>query len=152
MMQRRAQQRMASPAAAIFCLVTAALGCGRPTVGATASGLVTINGKPGPPGLRVDFQPHGWSGSPSMGMTDAKGRYDLMFTSSVRGVMAGEFVIRVSLFLARGPDGIPKAADTLAGLHIPDSYGRNSTLVRTVKPGHNTIDIEIDIVAASEPP
>lgn len=144
MMRRWGQRQMTLPAAAIYCVVAAAIGCGRPTVGATATGRVTIDGKAAPAGLRIDFQPLGKNGSPSMGMTDANGRYDLMFTSSVRGVMPGEYVIRLAPFFARGPDGIPKATDTLAGVHIPDSYGRNSTHLRTVKPGHNTIDITIE--------
>lgn len=150
MMRRSGQRQMASPVAAICCVVAVAIGCGSPTVGATATGRVTIDGKAAPAGLRIDFQPRGNTGSPSMGLTDANGRYDLMFTSSVRGVMPGEYVIRVAPFFARGPEGIPKAADTLAGVHIPDSYGRNSTHLRTVKPGHNTMDIDIE--TASEPP
>lgn len=132
---------------AITCCLTAGLvGCGRRDIGATATGLVTIDGKPAPAGIRVDFQPQGSMGSPSMGITDPQGRFELSFTSTVKGVMPGECLVRLSPFLEVGPDGIPTISDALTDIQIPDAYGRDSTLVRTVKPGHNTIDIDIDTV------
>lgn len=133
----------------ISYLVAASIGCGRGDVGATATGLVTIDGKPAPAGLRVDFQPQGGKGSPSMGITDASGRFELRFTASVWGVMPGDCLVRISPFQQVGADGIQKVPDALKDIRIPDTYGRESTLMRSVKPGHNTIDIEIDTAELS---
>ena len=125
------------------CLTVVAAGCGR-GVGATAIGLVTIDGKPAPAGIRIDFQPQRPDGSPSMGITDPKGRYELFFTAARKGVMPGECLVRLSVIPEDGPDGIPRVPEALRGVRIPGSYGLQSTLTRTVKPGWNKIDIEID--------
>jgi hypothetical protein len=62
-------------------LVTAAIvGC-QPSVGATATGAVTFNGKPAPAGVMVTFQPQVTNSSASIGVTDATGRYDLRFNA-----------------------------------------------------------------------
>jgi hypothetical protein len=137
----------------LFILVAAALpflsaGCGPRGVGATGSGTVTIDGKPAPAGVRIDFQPQGPQGSPSMGITDATGKYDLRFTAARKGVMPGECIVRVTVTreMVQGVLTVPEA---LKGVVIPDHYGQQSKLIRTVKPGHNQIDIEIDTKSAA---
>jgi len=135
---------------AVACLAIVVSGCGRGGVGATARGIVKIDGQPAPAGIRVDFQPQGPNGSPSSGMTDAKGQYELFFTAARKGVMPGECLVRVTV----NPqiiDGRPQVPAALKDVRIPESYGRQSTLTRTVKPGHNTIDIEIDTTAQPKP-
>ncbi len=144
------QKRISFWCAVSCCLVASAVGCGRWDIGATATGLVTIDGQPAPAGIRVDFQPQRPDGSPSMGITDADGRYELCFTAAVKGVMPGDCLVRLSPFYEMGADGIPTIPDGLKDIRIPDAYGRESTLVRTVKPGRNTIDIEVD--TSSAPP
>ena len=47
-------------------------GC-RPSVGATAVGTITIDGRPAPAGIRVDFEPQVKGASSSTGYTDANG-------------------------------------------------------------------------------
>jgi hypothetical protein len=136
---------------AVACLTTVFYGCGRGGVGATAVGVLKIDGQPAPGGIRVDFQPQGEKGSPSMGITDTKGRYELFFTAARKGVMPGECLVRLSIMPEYGVDGIPKTPEALRDLRIPDTYSRKSTLTRTVKPGHNTIDIEIDTMAQPKP-
>jgi len=42
--------------------------------------------------------------------------------------------------------------EALKDVSIPDSYGRQSTLTRTVKPGFNQIDIEIDTTSPPTKP
>jgi hypothetical protein len=133
----------------LFILVSTALtllatGCGSRGVGATCAGTVTIDGKPAPAGIRVDFQPQGPQGSPSMAITDAAGKYDLHFTAARKGVMPGECLVRVAVMRERSAQGIPMVPEALKAVVIPEHYGEGSTLVRTVKPGHNQIDIEID--------
>jgi hypothetical protein len=125
-------------------LAVTVVGCGPRGVGATATGLITVDGQPAPAGIRVDFQPQGPNGSPSMGFTDAKGRYELFFTAARKGVMPGECLVRVAVMPQISAEGIPMVPEALKDVRIPDHYGQQSTLMRTVKPGFNQIDIEID--------
>jgi hypothetical protein len=133
---------------AVTCLAIVISGCGRGGVGAIARGIVKIDGQPAPAGIRVDFQPKGPNGSPSMGITDAQGQYELFFTAARKGVMPGESLVRLSIMPQIGAEGIPKVPEALKDVRIPDSYGRQSSLTKTVKPGFNQIDIEIDTAPA----
>lgn len=136
-----------------FMFVLALAGCGRRDIGATARGRVTIDGRPAPAGLRVDFQPQGPGGSPSTGTTDAAGRYELWFTAAHKGVMPGECRVMLQPARESGPDGYPRIPEALRALRLPEAYaGEQSPLIRTVKPGHNTIDIAIDTSAAVPKP
>jgi len=133
------------PVASLAIVVS---GCGRGAGGATARGIVTIDGQPAPAGIRVDFQPQGPNGSPSMGITDAKGQHDLFSTAACKGVMPGESLVRITVMHEISAEGIPKVPEALKDVRIPDSYGRQSNLTRTVKPGFNQIDIAIDTTSA----
>jgi len=126
-------------------LVTAAVAGCQPGVGATATGVVTFNGKPAPAGVMVTFQPQVANSSASIGITDSTGRYDLRFNARIRGVMPGESV--VSLAIVNEPDAEGRVAvpDALKGIRIPSAYGQRSELRRTVKPGANMIDIDIEL-------
>lgn len=128
---------------ALVCTAAAIVGCWGRTPGATASGTVTIDGKTAPAGIRVDFQTVGPGGSLSSGFTDDRGRYELRFNANLKGVMPGECIVRLSLPEAAGPDGSSGLPEALRQIRIPDSMGERSQLTRTVKPGANTIDIEI---------
>lgn len=142
------KRRLPSVAGCVSIIVAVALlaaGCGPGGVGATAVGVVTIDGTPAPAGIRIDFQPRALEGSPSMGITDAQGRYELYFTAARKGVVPGECQVRLEASPATGPDGVPGAPSAPETLRIPKAYaGDQSPVFRTVKPGHNTIDIAID--------
>jgi hypothetical protein len=134
----------------LVSLAFVAAGCGRGGVGATAVGVLAIDGRPAPAGIRIDFQPQRPGGSTSTGITDARGKYQLFFTAARKGVMPGECQVRLSFTDSPSPTGIPTVPEQLKGLRLPEIYrGEQSPLMRTVKPGHNTIDIEID--TTSEP-
>lgn len=137
---------------AIACLASAFAGCGPRGVGATCTGTVMIDGQPAPSGIRVDFQPQGEKGSPSMGVTDATGKYELFFTAARKGVMPGECLVRLSVMSEISAEGIPKVPEPLKDVRIPEQYGRQSQFTRTVKPGQNQIDIEIDTKSTSPKP
>lgn len=128
-------------AAAIIATITL-VGC-QQGVGATATGVVSFNGKPAPAGILVRFQPQVPNSSASLGVTDATGRYELRFNARTPGVMPGESVI--SLAIVSEPDATGKNVipDALEGITIPPTYGDKSTLKKTVKPGANVIDIDI---------
>ena len=134
---------------ALFAGVAAVVGgCGPRGVGATASGTLTIDGQPAPAGVRIDFQPAGPKGSPSTGITNDKGSYELWFTPGNKGVMPGECRVMVQRPPVAGPDGPRQMSEGMKNIRIPSAFaGEQSPLIRTVKPGHNTIDIEIDTTA-----
>jgi hypothetical protein len=119
-------------------------GCGPRSPGATVSGILRLDGQPAPAGLRIDFQPLDPAGSGSSGVTDAAGRYELWFNANLRGAMPGEHVVSVSVKRTTGPDGIPVVPEPLRGVRIPKTAGEDSTLTRTVMPGTNTIDVDIE--------
>ena len=125
-------------------------GC-RPSVGATAVGTITIDGRPAPAGIRVDFEPQVKGASSSTGYTDANGRYELKFNVNTVGVMPGESLVRLSIQPTFTGDGKPFMPEELRAIRLPDSVSRNSTLRQTVKPGANQIDIAVDTAAKGKP-
>jgi hypothetical protein len=130
---------------ACFAVMAVVLGgCGQRSAGATVTGTVFFDGKPAPAGMRIDFQPQQSGGSGSTGVTDAAGRYELWFNANLRGAIPGEHVVAISVKQTIGPDGVPSVPEPLRGVRIPKTVGEESTLTRTVNPGANTIDIEID--------
>jgi hypothetical protein len=133
------------PISLLLGLVILAAACSQAGVGATASGVLTIDGKPAPAGIMLEFQPQVAGSSPSMGITDTNGRYVLKFNVNTAGVMPGDSVVSLSIPPSGGANGAPKIPDSLAGLRLPkECVGPNSKLIRTVKRGSNTIDIAID--------
>lgn len=124
-------------------LIVAAVGCGR-GVGATATGIVRVNGKPVPAGVVVRFQPQVPNGSTSIGVTDDDGRFVLRFNANTFGVMPGESVVSLAIRESYDAKGVPFIPESLRPIRIPESQGTKSTLVKTVKPGANVIDIDIE--------
>lgn len=135
--------------AVAVCLVAALVsGCGR-SAGATVSGSVTIDGKPAPPGIRIDFQPQVPGSSSSTGYTVAEGRYVMRFNVNMLGVMPGESVVRLSIPQDFTGGGAPQVSVPLRSIRLPESVGRETTLRKIVKPGHNEIDIAVETQPAS---
>jgi hypothetical protein len=138
---------------AFVLLATVALGCGRRGMESTVSGTVTVAGKPVPAGVRVEFLPQAPGASPSNGMTDASGRYDLWFNAYVAGAIPGDHVVAASVPRASNPDGTPGGVvPGLEHIHIPEAYsGPTSPLRHSVKPGRNVIDINLPAAAPRTP-
>ncbi len=133
-----------SVATCVMTLVAiGAAGCSR-GVGATATGVVRANGKPVPAGVIVRFQPRVPNGSTSIGVTDDQGRYVLRFNAKAFGVMPGDSVVSLAIRESYDAQGVPFIPDGLRAIRIPESCGAASTLVKTVKPGANVIDIDLD--------
>ncbi len=118
-------------------------GCGR-GVGATATGVVRANGNPVPAGVIVRFQPRAPSGSTSIGVTDDQGRFTLRFNANTVGVMPGESVVSLAIRESYDSEGRPFIPEPLRRIRIPESCGTKSTLMKTVRPGANEIEIDID--------
>jgi len=129
-------------ALALVLAVAAAGGCGR-GVGATATGVVRLDGNPVPAGVIVRFQPRVPQGSTSIGVTDDHGRFVLKFNATTIGVMPGDSVVSLAIRESYDGRGVPFIPENLRAIRIPESHGPSSTLVKTVKPGKNVIDIDI---------
>ena len=101
------------------------------------TGKVTLNGDP-LPDADVEFQPD--EGSPSYGMTDDKGRYDLMYTRDKRGAMLGEHTVRI---MTPTTDTDAQGNEVRVPQQVPPKYNAGSKLTREVKPGKNRIDFQL---------
>jgi hypothetical protein len=93
----------------------------------------------------VRFQPQVPNGSTSIGVTDDDGRFVLRFNANTFGVMPGESVVSLAIREAYDAKGVPFIPENLRPIRIPESQGSKSTFVKTVKPGANVIDIDIDV-------
>lgn len=131
---------------ALFCcfalLFAVIAGCGGsgPEMG-SVTGKVTLDGQP-LEGATVQFQPvTGEPKSPSSGVTDASGYYELKFTASKDGATIGDHKVTISKTVttedANGNEGEEKET-------LPAKYNTKSDLTATVEAGSQTIDFALD--------
>ena len=121
----------------LYCL--AIPGCGSGGKLATVRGRVTLNGQP-LQGALVEFQPTDPGGSPSSGMTDAEGRYELMYTFDKRGAAPGEHVVSIRTGGTRVDDS---GREVECRECVPTKYNSQTELRRTVEPGRNVLDFDL---------
>jgi hypothetical protein len=107
------------------------VGCGGSGV-APVSGHVTLDGRP-LEHADITFQPDG-SQRPSVGRTEADGRYELAYKRGEPGALVGNHTVRINVSpeLVRNPP------------RIPARYDRESELRREVKPGDNVFDFDLE--------
>lgn len=111
-------------------------GCGSSDL-ASVRGRVTIDGHPAE-GVLVQFQPTAAGGTSSSAITDAQGRYNLMYTFRQHGAEPGAHVVTLR-----------SAADyyeeDCAGEETQPPPGRKINVQRrvVVEPGRNTIDFDL---------
>jgi len=111
---------------ALGALASLMAGCEAPY--STVKGRVTLDGKP-LRGAMVGFYPAQGRGSHSM--TDADGRYELLYTNKKAGVPAGRCIVRITTADALNPERLPKR------------YHEDSELAEDVKPGDNVFDFAL---------
>ncbi len=107
-----------------------------PDVG-VVTGVVTLDGAP-LVDASVEFSPK--SGRPSNALTDADGRYSLMYLNNVPGALIGTHTVRISTGrYATQPDGssIPVPEK------LPAKYHAKSTITKEVTAGKNQFDFEL---------
>ena len=121
----------------LYCLVTP--GCGSGHNLATVRGQVTLNGQP-VQGALVEFQPTAPGGSPSSGITDAEGRYELLYTFDKSGAAAGEHIVSIRTGGTR-VDSTGREVECREC--IPAKYNTRTELKRTVAPGRNTLNFDL---------
>lgn len=112
------------------------------------SGVVTLDGEPAQ-GVSVVFVPSGTStGNGATAMTDASGKYELLYRTGDKGIPAGDYKVLFSKMLK--PDGSPlapgeMAADVAAVNALPAKY-MQGTLPDTqakVTEGGGTFDFKL---------
>ncbi|WP_417388437.1 carboxypeptidase-like regulatory domain-containing protein [Gimesia sp.] len=123
-----------------ICLLTTTLiagcsggGADTPKLG-QVSGTITLDGQPLTQ-ASVTFQPQ--SGAPSVGMTDASGKYELAYTPDTKGAIPGQHTVRISKM---GEPGSPNDTED----QVPAKFNQNSKLTAEVKEGENTVNFDLD--------
>jgi hypothetical protein len=98
---------------------------------APVTGTVTQGGKP-LEGASVSFWPSG-KGSPSVGATDAQGKFELKYGGKTAGAPIGTHTVRISKMTGEAGDEL-----------IPAKHNENSKLTKEVKKdGPNDFKIEL---------
>jgi hypothetical protein len=102
----------------------------------SVSGTVTLDDRPLAEAI-VEFQPA--SGSPSEGVTDSAGKYQLRHTAKKKGALLGKHQVRITLSTRTDAQGQKVDVSQL----LPARYNRNSELTAEVKPGSNKFDFPL---------
>jgi hypothetical protein len=116
---------------------------------ASLEGTVTIDGKPAPAGVSLQFAPVTGKGSLSYASTDANGHYEAAFTFQKKGIQPGEHSVKLMPSQVEtpmpkiGPAGRPVGPPPVSPLkNIPQEYYQEIQKI-TVEPGSNTINIDL---------
>jgi hypothetical protein len=124
--------------AAAFCI-----GCG----GAAGPELAEVTGKVSLDGqalakVSLQFIPEGDTGSPSYGVTNAEGEYELLFSAERSGAMVGKYQVEIQP-IEPDVDQDGKPLDGAVPVVIPARYQTAGALTAEVKPGSNSIDFAL---------
>jgi hypothetical protein len=127
-----------------LCLAVGAAGlscgCGEKAANmADVSGTVTMDGQPLSK-ARIEFSPTA-NGSPSMGLTDERGRYSLRFSRDMEGAMIGDYQVKISTYAPANPDAEPPTVEVPE--KVPAKYNIKTELTGKVVEGSNTIDFPL---------
>lgn len=103
-----------------FLLLTCTAGCG-PRL-CDVSGLVSLDGKPAPAGLKITFEPRDGNGDTVLSVTENDGRYRLIHRSGKPGIPMGSYTVSVGFWgdAKTNPPG-------LAALKIPEAFREGSS-------------------------
>lgn len=119
---------------ALFIVQLAGCGQGdRPQLG-TVQGVVTLDGKP-LPNAAIRFLPV-VPVRASMSMTDAEGRYELVYIRDIMGAAVGQHRVEITTEAAGTPE------------KLPAQYHAKTALTATVEPGANEINFDLKSGAA----
>lgn len=123
--------------ASVLLFAPVLLGCGLSLC--DVSGLVSIDGKPAPAGLKITFAPRDGTSEPILGVTENDGRYRLIHRSGRPGVPAGTYTVSLGFWgdASVNPPG-------LSSLTLPEEFLEGtSTLVCDVRSGRTEFNIEV---------
>lgn len=130
----------------LVCAFVALGGCsGRPkNIAKKVSGVVTVGGKPLPEAI-VTFTPK--EGSPSIGRTDAEGKYNLIWSQQgkrvIEGAQIGEHMVTIRTF--QFGDTTAKPPKPEIPEKVPFKYRQEGGFPKaSVVAGINTIDFQLE--------
>ncbi|MDR2757277.1 MAG: hypothetical protein LBC20_16385 [Planctomycetaceae bacterium] len=99
----------------LFVIGCTVIGCNNGPNSASVSGVITIDGEP-VKGVHLKFSPK--SGErPSVGYTNERGEYTLLFTQDQRGCIPGEHVVTINAY--RDPENE-------ASQYLPAKYNQSA--------------------------
>jgi hypothetical protein len=110
----------------IACCMVPVLGCAERF--APVRGQVTLDGKPLPNAV-VGFYPDNRRGS--HGVTDAEGKYELIYSDTKIGILPGKYLVRITTGDVNTPE------------RLPPRYHEKTELAAEVKPGENVFDFAL---------
>jgi hypothetical protein len=128
-------------------------GCGGPST--TLTGSVTIDGRPAPAGLLLEFSPTA-TGTSAYAATDAQGRYEACLTFQRTGIEPGEHRVRLmpgSGTLSAAPESgaapprRPPTSPPGNAASFPRAYYAEIERI-VIQPGRNHHDLSL----STEPP
>lgn len=130
--------------AILASFVIACLGCGGDTGPklAEVSGKVTLDGQPLAK-VSLQFTPELPGGSPSYGVTDSEGAYELLFSRDRSGAMPGKHLVEI-LPVEPETDDSGKPVEGTVVVKIPVKYSQPGSLTADVQAGSNNIDFDLD--------
>ncbi len=103
----------------------------------TVTGVVTMDGAP-LEGALVSFAPA--EGRASQGVTDAEGKYELVYIGNTKGAKVGSHRVHITTYIADDSDpDARKIKET-----IPAKYHKDTVLTAEVKEGTNTFDFALE--------
>ncbi len=139
----------ASAALLAAAFVALASGCGDPAAPklSRVRGVVRLDGEPLRQ-ARIEFQPDGPKGSPSMAESGPDGRFDLQFNRNLKGASPGTHRVRITTATSRQAE--PEKATRPAEI-LPTRYHRNTELRYEVRPRANWLEIELHSDSTSQP-
>jgi len=127
-------------------VLVAAVGCGGSGL-PSLTGTVSIDGKPAPAGVALQFSPTLEGGSPSYAKTDAEGKYEAQFSFNKTGIQLGEHSVKLipgsveTPMPEIGPDGRPIGPPPKNPMaNLPQSYWEEIETIQ-VTAGSNSHDI-----------
>jgi len=132
------QRRIVRVMAALLTL-TLAVGCNSeklPRLG-RVSGTVTLDGQP-VTDASITFEGAKEGEPPSLGKTDATGKYELYYSRGHKGATIGEHAVQINTYQAASDENPTPKKET-----IPAKYNAKSELKQTVKGGTNKIDFDL---------
>lgn len=96
----RSKSVLCATGLALLALIVLVNGCNRGPKTIKVRGTITINGEPAE-GVHVEFHPQP-TGRYGLGITDAKGYYQVQFTRSQKGALPGPNLVKICAY--RNPD------------------------------------------------
>ncbi len=123
--------------AAIGLLLTG--GCGKSDNVSGVTGTITLAGEPLSKATVTFIAQE--SRNVARAITDANGRYRLLYSPDVEGAEVGGHRVSITTYSSGDPDGDPPLPKTPE--KIPAKYNARTELTVTVTPGNNVIDFAL---------